>query len=60
MNEFRNELIKAVNRFCIDHEYEDAIAVMCNLTLDLVEQTDEEFAEEFVGVVMENGRFYFD
>ena len=35
-------------------------AVLWNLILDLVKQTDEDFADEMVGIVMGNDRFDLD
>ena len=55
-----NEMIVAVKRFLYDHEVEDAIMFLCNLMLDLVEMTDEDFAMDVVAVVMGNERFILD
>lgn len=52
-----NEIINSVRRYLIDHDYEDAAMLLCNLMLEIVEQTDEDFAMEVVGVVMGNARF---
>ena len=52
-----DEIIAAVKRFLYDHEVEDAAAFLCNLMLDLVEMTDEDFAMDVVSVVMGNERF---
>lgn len=68
MNELalRNDIINTINTFLaesadgVENEVEFAAAVLCNLMLDLVEQTDEDFADEMVGVVMENARFDLD
>jgi hypothetical protein len=51
------EMINAVKKFTSGHTVEDAVMTLCNIMLDLVELTDEDFAMEVVGVVMENGRF---
>ena len=55
-----NDIIKAIRKYLIDHEIEDAAMLLCNLLLELVEQTDEEFAMEVVSVVMGNERFDLD
>lgn len=68
MNELalRNDIINTINAFLaesadgVENEVEFAAAVLCNLMLDLVEQTDEDFADKMVGVVMENARFDLD
>ena len=54
------EIIKAIRRYLIDHEIEDAAMLLCNLLLELIEQTDEEFAMEVVSAVMGNERFDLD
>ena len=54
------EIIEAVNRFLYDHEPEDAAMLLCNLMLEIVEQTDEDFAMEVVSAVMGNERFDLD
>jgi hypothetical protein len=60
----RNNIINTINAFLAEHPMDDevefAASVLCNLMLDLVEQTDEDFADELVGVVMENSRFDLD
>ena len=68
MNELalRNDIINTINAFLaesadgVENEVEFAAAVLCNLMLDLVEQTDEDFADEMVGIVMGNDRFDLD
>ena len=55
-----NDIIKAIRKYLIDHEIEDAAMLLCNLMLELVEQTDEEFAMEVVSAVMGNERFDLD
>ena len=55
-----NDIIKAIRKYLIDHEIEDAAMLLCNLLLELVEQTDEEFAMEVVSAVMGNERFDLD
>ena len=55
-----DEIITAVKRFLYDHEVEDAAMFLCNLMLDLVEMTDEDFAMDVVSVVMGNERFDLD
>ena len=55
-----DDIITAVKRFLIDHDPEDAAMLLCNLMLELVEQTDEDFAMEVVSVVMGNERFDLD
>ena len=55
-----NEIIAAVKRFLYDHEVEDTAMLLCNIMLDLVEMTDENFAMDVVAVVMGNERFDFD
>lgn len=52
-----DEIIVAVKRFLYNHEPEDAAMLLCNIMLDLVEMTDEDFADEIVSVVMANERF---
>ena len=51
------ELIDAIKNFTSGHTVEDTVMTLCNIMLDLVETTDEEFANEVVSVVMENERF---
>lgn len=68
MNELalRNDIVNTINAFLaestdgVENEVEFAAAVLCNLMLDLVEQTDEDFADEMVCIVMENARFDLD
>ena len=56
-----NEIIRAVNRYLIDHEAEDAAMLLCNLLLELLEATeDEEFVDEVIAAVMGNERFELD
>lgn len=55
-----DEIITAVERFLYEHDVEDAAMVLCNLMLDLVEMTDEDFAMNVVAVVMANERFDLD
>ena len=55
-----DEIITAVRRFLCDHEIEEAAMLLCNLMLELVEQTDEDFAMEVVSAVMGNERFDLD
>jgi hypothetical protein len=55
-----SEIIKAIKRFLIDHEVEDAAKLLCNLLLELLEATDEDFAMEVVSAVMGNERFDLD
>ena len=55
-----SDIIKAIRKYLIDHEIEDAAMLLCNLMLELVEQTDEDFAMEVVSVVMGNERFDLD
>lgn len=55
-----DEIIRAVRRFLIDHEPEDAAMLLCNLMLELLEHTDEDFAMDVVSVVMANERFDLD
>lgn len=54
------EMINAINRFTSGHTVEDTVMVLCNIMLDLVEMTDEDFAMEVVDVVMSNDRFDLD
>lgn len=68
MNELalRNDIINTISEFFaesadgVENEVKFAAAVLCNLMLDLAEQTDEDFADRMVGVVMENVRFDVD
>ena len=55
-----DEIIKAVKRFLVGHEIEDAAMLLCNLLLELLEATDEDFAMEVVSAVMGNERFYLE
>ena len=52
-----NEIIAAVKGYLYDHEVEDAAMLLCNIMLDLVEMTDEDFAMDVIDVVMSNERF---
>ena len=52
-----NEMIDAIKKFTSGHTVEDTVMTLCNIMLDLVELTDEDFAMEVVGVVMGNERF---
>lgn len=54
------EIIDAINKFTSDYTVEDAAMVLCNIMLDLVELTDEDFAMKVVSVVMGNERFDLD
>jgi hypothetical protein len=54
------EMIDAINKFTSGHTVEDTAMVLCNIMLDLVELTDEDFAMEVVSVVMGNERFDLD
>ena len=54
------EMIDAIKKFTSGHTVEDTAMVLCNIMLDLVEMTDEEFAMEVVSVVMGNERFDLD
>ena len=51
------ELIDAIKTFTSGHTVEDTVMTLCNIMLDLVEITDEDFAMEVVSVVMGNERF---
>lgn len=51
------EMIDAIKKFTDGHTVEDTVMTLCNIMLDLVETTDEEFADEVVSVVMGNERF---
>lgn len=55
-----NDLIQAIRTFTNGHSVEDTVMCMCNLMLDLVELTEEDFAMEVVSVVMGNERFDLD
>lgn len=52
-----NEMIDAIKKFKSGHTVEDTVMTLCNIMLDLVELTDEDFAMDVVGVVMGNERF---
>ena len=54
------EMVDAIKKFTSGHSVEDTVMCLCNIMLDLVELTDEDFAMEVIGVVMENGRFDLD
>lgn len=54
------EMIDAIKKFTSDHTVEDTAMVLCNIMLDLVELTDEDFAMEVVSVVTGNERFDLD
>ena len=54
------EMIDAIKKFTSGHTVEDTAMVLCNIMLDLLESTDEEFAMEVVSVVMGNERFDLD
>ena len=54
------EMIDAIKEFTSGHTVEDTAMVLCNIMLDLVEMTDEDFAMEIVSVVMDNERFDLD
>lgn len=51
------EMIDAIKKFTAGHTVEDTVMTLCNIMLDLVEMTDEDFAMEVVSVVMGNERF---
>ena len=54
------EMIDAINKFTSGHTVEDTAMVLCNIMLDLVELTDEDFAMEVISVVVGNERFDLD
>lgn len=54
------EMIDAIKEFTSGHTVEDTAMVLCNIMLDLVELTDEDFAMEIVSAVMGNERFDLD
>ena len=54
------KMIDAIKEFTSGHTVEDTVMTLCNIMLDLVELTDEEFAMEVVSVVMGNDRFDLD
>lgn len=51
------EMIDAIKKFTSGHTVEDTVMTLCNIMLDLVEMTDEDFAMEVVSVVTSNERF---
>lgn len=51
------EMIEAIKKFTNGHTVEDAVMTLCNIMLDLVELTDEDFAMDVISVVMGNERF---
>ena len=51
------EMIDAIKKFTSGHTVEDTVMTLCNIMLDIMESTDEEFAMEVVSVVMGNERF---
>ena len=55
-----DEMIQAIKKFTSGHTVEDTAMVLCNIMLDLVEMTDEDFADQIVFVVMGNERFDLD
>ena len=55
-----HEMINAINRLTSGHTVEDTVMVLCNIMLDLVGITDEDFAMEVFDVVMSNDRFDLD
>lgn len=54
------EKIDAIKKFTSGHTVEDTVMTLCNIMLDLVEMTDEDFAMDVVSVVMGNERFDLD
>ena len=54
------EMIDAIKKFTSGHTVEDTVMTLCNIMLDLVELTDEDFAMDVVSVVMGNERFELD
>lgn len=54
------EMIDAIKKFTSGHTVEDTVMTLCNIMLDLVEMTDEDFAMDVVSVVMGNERFDLD
>lgn len=54
------EFVQSIRNFANAHTLEDTVMCLCNLMLDLVESTDEDFAMEVVGVVQCNDRFDLD
>ena len=51
------EMIDAIEKFTAGHTVEDTVMTLCNIMLDLVEMTDEDFAMEVISVVAGNERF---
>lgn len=51
------EIIDAIKAVTSGHTVEETVMTLCNIMLDLVEMTDEEFAEEVFCVVAGNDRF---
>ena len=51
------EMIDAIKKFTSGHTVEDTVMCLCNIMLDLVEMTDEDFAMEVISVVAGNERF---
>lgn len=51
------EMIEAIKKFTNGHTVEDTVMTLCNIMLDLVELTDEDFAMDVISVVMGNERF---
>lgn len=51
------EMIEAIKKFTNGHTVEDTVMTLCNIMLDLVELTDEDFAMDVVSVVMGNERY---
>ena len=51
------EMIDAIKKFTSGHTVEDTAKTLCNIMLDLLEMTDEDFTMEVVSVVMGNERF---
>ena len=54
------EMMNAINRLTSGHTVEYTVMVLCNIMLDLVGITDEDFAMEVFDVVMSNDRFDLD
>ncbi len=52
-----SEIVKAIRRYLIDHDIEDAALILCNLLLELLDETDEEFTMDVVSAVMANEPF---
>ena len=51
------KMIDAIKEFTSGHTVEDTVMTLCNIMLDLVELTDEDFAMEVISVVAGNERF---